>query len=278
VVWAGSGDARPYNPGYDFAEGVHKVAILRWDTSTLGWVKWQGASTAPDVAIANFPAVTTVSGTVTTTAPEITTVTYVFAPTFFLATTSIVSGSIRVASGNVGVSGFVVASLSGISYIFASQSSGANYGISGNVGATQSGIWTMGITPGSQIAIASGSVGLTGTNYVIASATQVASYTYADVSAAGNTQAIPAQGGLIRIVVNQCSLVASPSVMVCFLSSTSTVSSRKPVGGGTGFGGGFVLPYSPHGWFRSRPGEALNIQLGAASTVGCDLVWSTVNG
>ena len=151
MVWAGPGDQNSWNPGYDYAQGVHKVAILRWDTTALDWVAWQGSSTAADVAIVNFPSITTVSGTITSAPPAITTVTYVFAPSFFLATTSIVSGSISIASGSIGISGAVAA--------------------------TQSGAWNIGLT-GTNYIIAtptgsqqiSGSVvaSLTGTNYVVA--------------------------------------------------------------------------------------------------------------
>lgn len=60
---------------YDASEGVTKIAMLRWDTDTLSWVKFSGDSSgiAADVTVLNWPASLTgaaintsyVSGTIT---------------------------------------------------------------------------------------------------------------------------------------------------------------------------------------------------------------------
>lgn len=48
---------RQPNQGWDASEGVSKVAMLRWDTDTLAWVKVSGGTTeGPDVNVTNFPA------------------------------------------------------------------------------------------------------------------------------------------------------------------------------------------------------------------------------
>lgn len=48
---------------YDASEAVHKFAMLRWDTSTLAWVKFSGAAggIAADVTITNFPSTQAIS-------------------------------------------------------------------------------------------------------------------------------------------------------------------------------------------------------------------------
>lgn len=46
-----------YETGYDWSESVQKVAMLRWDTVALSWVKLSGGTgTGPDVTVVNFPA------------------------------------------------------------------------------------------------------------------------------------------------------------------------------------------------------------------------------
>lgn len=38
-----------------------------------------------------------------------------------------------------------------------------------------------------------------------------------------------------------------------------------------------ILPHSPHGWFETKPGEALNLTTGAGSTVGVQVVYALMD-
>lgn len=60
----GSGQYR-IQGGYDFLEGVTKMAMLRWDPDTLAWVKFTGNTAEPgaNVYVTNFPAIQAVSAT-----------------------------------------------------------------------------------------------------------------------------------------------------------------------------------------------------------------------
>lgn len=52
---------------WDGAESVAKMAILRWDTGTLAWVRFSGEAVGPaaNVVVTNFPATQAVSGPLT---------------------------------------------------------------------------------------------------------------------------------------------------------------------------------------------------------------------
>lgn len=312
------GNQYDYVPGYDYPNNIQQMGMYYWDTQALAYVRWQGSSTTPDVAIANFPAVTTVTGSLTTSPPAVTTVTgavYVASVTafqgtagsqawpVFLATTSVV--------GNVGISGSVVASLSGINFVIATPT--GSQGISGNVGATQSGawavgvsggniaatqsgIWNVGINTGAQVAIAS----IGGTNFIIATlstgtsaigaaydvsgilmnergALVSASTSFANATTTGYLSAIAAQGTGVIIRVLAAYVMSQDFNTCAFFSGTngtgSTISSTKPVPAY----GGWVWPYNPHGWCETGPNQVLSFYQSVATNTGIDLTWATVN-
>ena len=212
------GNQYDFVPGYDYGNNIQQVGMFYWDTNALSYVRWSGSATTPDVAIANFPAVTTVTGSLTTSPPDITTVTYATSLAVgitggFVAATQNGAWAVGVTGGNVAAtqSGswvVYVASVTAVqgaggasawpvtfgtgSWVFATSM--GQQGISGNVGATQSGnwavgvtggnvaatqsgVWNVGINSGSLVAIASGQgvgisgsvvASLSGTNYIIA--------------------------------------------------------------------------------------------------------------
>lgn len=156
------GNQFDYVPGFDYPNNIQQVGMFYWDTTGLQYVRWSGSSTTPDVAIANFPAVTTVTGSLTTSPPDITTTSYA-TPWFLYATQS----------GSYGISGTVGATQSGVWNVgintgaqVAIASVNGNIGVSGNVGATQSGAWAVGVSGGNIAATQSGAwaVGVTGGN------------------------------------------------------------------------------------------------------------------
>ena len=240
----------------------------------------------------------------------------VFLATVTTSGVNILAGSqIAIASinGNVGVSGTVAATQSGIwAFVLTAGSQVAiasingNVGISGNIGATQSGIWTVGITPGGQVAIASvnGNIGVSGTvgatlsgiNFIIATlstgtstiggtydvsrriinergAVVIASDSFVNATSTGNTEVVPAQGATIIVRVLSSTVMSSADQLVKFQSATTDISASYPVVAR----GGWHMAYNPHGHFQTRPNEALNINLSVATQTGCNVSWCTTN-
>ena len=249
MVWAGPGDQFNRNPGYDFQEDVHKVAILRWDTVSLDWVKWQGSATAPDAAIANFPALTTVTGTVTAAPPAITTVTYVYSPSFFLATTSIVSGSISIASGSIGVSGAVAATQSGAWVI---GLTGTNYIIASPTGSQQ--------ISGSVVA------SLTGTNYVVATDSGSGkTIKVASISLSATGTVIPAVVGK-RIKVFACKVVCGAALSINWRDGANlSLEGVQAIA----LNGGYTEAVNPPAYlFSTTAGNSLDLVITGVGSVG----------
>ena len=332
------GNQYDYVPGYDYANNIQQMGMYYWDTGALSYVRWSGSSTTPDVAIANFPAVSTITGTVTATAPAITTVSYA-TPWFLFASQSgsygiswnigatqsgvwnvgINTGSqVAIASvnGNVGISGNVGATQSGVWNVginsgsqVAIASVNGNIGISGNVGATQSGVWNVGVNSGAQIAIASGTglgisgsvvASLSGTNYIIATLStgsaivggvypvsglvmneraQIVpgSISFGNATTTGYITLAAAQGSgvFIRVLAGHCMSTGYNAVaLFSGVNGTgSTISSTKPVAPY----GGWVWPFNPQGWCETGANQALSFYQSVATDTGIDVTWATFN-
>lgn len=153
-----AGNLHDWVPGYDYGQDLQWVGVK---TGTL-------TTTAPDI--------TTVTGTLSLTPPDITTVSYAVPP-FVYATTSGGESSLytyatQTGAWGVGITGGnVAATQSGIWSVgintgarVAIASVTGNIGVSGLIGATQSGTWNVGINSGAQVAIASvnGNIGVSG--------------------------------------------------------------------------------------------------------------------
>lgn len=85
----------------------------------------------------------------------------------------------------------------------------------------------------------------------------------------GNTAVVAAQGPGIRIRVLSCNFVALLAVTVKFQSATTDITGSYSAGAT----GGLVMQDNAHGWFQTNANEALNINLGIATTVGGVLTW-----
>lgn len=92
---------------------------------------------------------------------------------------------------------------------------------------------------------------------------------FVDATGAGNTEVVAAQGGSVRIRVLSYYMVGTLGVTVKFQSATTNISPGLPIGAN----GGISCPYNPHGWFQTAANEALNINLGIGTAVGCMVVW-----
>ena len=301
------GNQYDYVPGYDYANNIQQMGMYYWDTGALSYVRWSGSSTTPDVAIANFPAVSTITGTVTATAPAITTVSYA-TPWFLFASQS----------GSYGISGNVGATQSGVWNVginsgsqVAIASVNGNIGISGNVGATQSGNWAVGVTGGNIAATQSGNwnVGilsgnitatLSGTNYIIATLStgsaivggvypvsglvmneraQIVpgSISFGNATTTGYITLAAAQGSgvFIRVLAGHCMSTGYNAVaLFSGVNGTgSTISSTKPVAPY----GGWVWPFNPQGWCETGANQALSFYQSVATDTGIDVTWATFN-
>lgn len=93
-------------------------------------------------------------------------------------------------------------------------------------------------------------------------------YSFANPSSSGNTQVVAAQASL-KILVLQVFVLSSDAVSVQFESASNIISAQWALSAN----GGFVLPYSKHGWFQTNTGEALNINLNSAIQTGVQIVW-----
>jgi len=107
---------------------------------------------------------------------------------------------------------------------------------------------------------------------------------FAAISAAasGDNTLVAAQTGL-KIRVMALSLISAGAAVSAYISSAAAAgqkllgdSSNKLLLDQSGALGpaGCVLPYSAEGWFETKVGEALNLNLSAAHAVIGNLVWN----
>lgn len=73
-----------------------------------------------------------------------------------------------------------------------------------------------------------------------------------------------------KIRVHSVSVVTTIANNVLFKSNTTAISSTAPIAAN----GGYILPFSPEGWFTTAIGEALNFTTSAATACGCHVVYS----
>ena len=278
--------------------------MFYWDTQALAYARWSGSSTTPDVAIANFPAVTTITGSLTSTPPAITTTSYA-SPWFLYATQS----------GTYGITGTVGATQSGVWNVginsgsqVAIASVNGNIGVSGNVGATQSGAWAVGVSGGNIAATQSGAwnvgvsgsvaASLSGTNFVIATLSTSSaivggvypvsgllmneraqivpgSISYGNATTTGYITLVPAQGTgiIVRVLSGHCmSTGYNAAALFSGVNGTgSTITSTKPVAPY----GGWVWPFNPQGWCETGANQALSFYQSVATDTGIDVTWAT---
>ena len=88
-----------------------------------------------------------------------------------------------------------------------------------------------------------------------------------------NTGTLVAAVANKRIRVYAAVMVAGSAVDVKFRSNTTDISATFPLAAN----GGCVLPEAKAGWFQTAVGEALNLNMSAATTVGVQLIYELVN-
>lgn len=100
--------------------------------------------------------------------------------------------------------------------------------------------------------------------------------TFASVSAAssGNNTILAAQGASNIILVHQCILVASGAVTIKFQSGAGGTDLTGAMS--IAANGGFVLPFSPVGWFKTAANTLLNLSLGGAVAVNGVFTYTVV--
>lgn len=90
----------------------------------------------------------------------------------------------------------------------------------------------------------------------------------ANPSASGQSAVIAAvAGAAIRVI--GLAVVATAANAVKFQSASTDISATFPLGAN----GGLVLPFNEHGWFQTAVGEALNINMTAATATGVHVVY-----
>jgi hypothetical protein len=90
--------------------------------------------------------------------------------------------------------------------------------------------------------------------------------TFLNTSTIGANQIIAAQTGMsIRVI--DAAIVSTAANNVKFQSAANDISALFPLGAN----GGLVLPFNEHGWFQTNVGEALNINLSAATATGVSI-------
>ena len=303
------GNKFDYVPGYDYTNNIQQMGMFYWDTQALAYVRWSGSSTTPDVAIANFPAITTVTGSLTTSPPDITTTSYA-TPWFLYATQS----------GTYGITGTVGATQSGVWTVGITPgsqvalASGTNVAVGvtgGNVAATQSGAWAVGVTGGNIAATQSGNwnVGvlsgnitatLSGTNFIIATLSTSSaivggvypvsglvmneranivpgSISFGNATTTGYITLIAAQGsGILTRVLSVHCMSQDYNTVALFsgINGTgSTITSTKPVAPY----GGWVGNFNPQGWCETGANQALSFYQSVATNTGIDVTWATTS-
>jgi hypothetical protein len=85
-------------------------------------------------------------------------------------------------------------------------------------------------------------------------------------STLGATELVAASAGA-RYRVLSVAVVATVANNVKFQSASTDISATFPLGAN----GGVVLPYNEHGWFETNVGEALNVNMSAATSTGVQI-------
>lgn len=100
---------------------------------------------------------------------------------------------------------------------------------------------------------------------VVRTAPRVSPHKNANVTSAssGNNQVVAAAVGH-KIRVLSVVAVTTLANAIKFQSGTTDISATFPLGAN----GGLVLPFNEHGWFETAANEALNVNLGTATSTG----------
>lgn len=88
---------------------------------------------------------------------------------------------------------------------------------------------------------------------------------------AGANALVSAEAGR-RIRVLGLVAVTTAANSIKFQSATTDITGLFPLAAN----GGFTLPFNEHGWFETTAGEALNINLSAATSTGTQVVYMVV--
>lgn len=88
---------------------------------------------------------------------------------------------------------------------------------------------------------------------------------------AGATELVAAEAGR-RIRVLGLISVTTAANSIKFQSATTDITALFPLAAN----GGFTLPFTEHGWCETAVGEALNINLSAATSTGTQVVYMVV--
>ena len=87
-------------------------------------------------------------------------------------------------------------------------------------------------------------------------------------ASAGSNILVTAPTGM-QIRVLAVAVVSTLTNSIKFQSAANDISATFPLGAN----GGLVLPYNDHGWFICNVGEALNINLGTATSTGVSITY-----
>lgn len=95
--------------------------------------------------------------------------------------------------------------------------------------------------------------------------------TFVTVTSLGSNEVIAAITGK-RIRVVGLAVITTLANAIKFMSAATGISATLPLGAN----GGVVLPFNEHGWFQTAEGEALNINLGTATSTGVQVVYQAL--
>lgn len=93
-----------------------------------------------------------------------------------------------------------------------------------------------------------------------------------DSSSSGSNTIVAAVANA-KYRVLSVAVVTTLANSIKFLSNATQISATFPLGAN----GGMVLPFNEHGWFETATGEALNINLGAATATGIQVQYIKIN-
>lgn len=94
---------------------------------------------------------------------------------------------------------------------------------------------------------------------------------FANPASIGSNTILAAQTNYV-IKVTSVSLIAAAANTVTLMSAATDISADWAIAAN----GGAVLPYNRNGWFETVEGEALNIDLTAATQVGVNITYELV--
>lgn len=96
---------------------------------------------------------------------------------------------------------------------------------------------------------------------------------FLNTSTIGANQIIAAPTGMCVRVIG-LAVVSTAANNVKFQSAGNDISALFPLGAN----GGLVLPFNEHGWFQTNNGEALNMNISAATATGVSINYVILNG